>query len=111
MNKLPKEKYGLWITELILYADLSPIEKLILADIVTICSNDSSYFKLNQNLADMLRVSVKTITRVIKSLELKKLIIIKFSRPYDNVKTKRTIYPYYINIKKLKVNNNSKINK
>ena len=113
MEGLPKEKYGLWITDLIKYSDLNLAEKFLLADIVGICNNgENRYFKINQTIADMMRVNVKTVTRVLNSLEDKNLIRRQFTSPYsDNVKTKRVVTPVYANIRKLKVYNNSPIKK
>lgn len=111
MEGLPKEKYGLWITDLIRYADLTVAEKFLLADIVTICNNgENRYFKINQTISDMMRVNVKTVSRILNSLEQKNLINRSFSNPYSgNVKTKRVITPIYSSIRELKIDNNSKI--
>jgi DNA-binding HxlR family transcriptional regulator len=107
----PKKEYGLWITDLILFSDLTISEKVILSDILNICKNgEFRYFKINQTMADMLRVNVKSITRILNSLESKGLIRRQLTSPYsDNVKTKRVLTPVYANIKKLSINNNSLI--
>tara|TARA_R110000822_G_scaffold310489_2_gene443460 strand:+ start:965 stop:1306 length:342 start_codon:yes stop_codon:yes gene_type:complete len=109
MSDTTKLKNGLFIEDLILYSDLSIIEKFVLADIYTMCKDGRfRYYKLNQTLADMLRVNVKSISRVLNSLEEKCLIRREMSRPYQNsVKTMRRITPVYSNINKLSINNNS----
>jgi DNA-binding HxlR family transcriptional regulator len=107
----PKKEYGLWMKDLILFSDLTISEKVILSDILNICKNgECRYFKINQTMADMLRVNVKSITRILNSLENKGLIRRQLTSPYsDSVKTKRVLTPVYANIKKLSINNNSPI--
>jgi tRNA G26 N,N-dimethylase Trm1 len=105
-------KNGFLIDDLILYSDLNWYEKTVLSDICNICKDDDAvYYKLNQTIADMMRLSTKSISRVMSSLKEKGLISLKISHPYKNIKAMRRITPIYINIKKLSINNNSPINK
>jgi len=62
-----KEFKGVWIPKEI-YQDekLNPTEKLILSDIATL----GEYFKSNETIAKEVNVSIKTVSRSIKKLEL-----------------------------------------
>ncbi len=64
---MSKEFKGVWIPKEI-YQDekLNPTEKLILSDIATL----GEYFKSNETIAKEVNVSIKTVSRSIKKLEL-----------------------------------------
>lgn len=106
------EQTGLWIEYDILYSDLTPTEKIILADIVSLSKGLSYYVKTNNTISEFTNVSLRTVNYAIKSLIDKGLIESEISFPYGNVNKKRTLIPNYKTINKLgdsrKKNSNGK---
>lgn len=98
---MKKEQIGLWISRSILFADLTPTEKLILADILVLSEGDMQYVKTNDSITKFTNVSVRTVINSINSLKTKGLIKAIEYRPYKNVKTKRILIPCYSCIDKL----------
>ncbi len=103
MSKL-NQHTGLWININVLTSNLSPIEKLVLADIVALCSSGNEFFKTNKVMAETFNVSLRTINYSVSSLVSKELIVSFVTTPYGNIKKKRVISVnknYLKNLKKL----------
>jgi DNA-binding MarR family transcriptional regulator len=96
-----KEQTGLWIDNNILYSDLTPTEKLILADIVSLSNGSNKFIKTNNTISTFTNVSLRTVNYAVKSLIDKGLVTSIISFPYGSIKKKRTLVPCYELIKKL----------
>jgi DNA-binding Lrp family transcriptional regulator len=66
---MAKEFTGVWIPKAIYQDDkLSPTDKLILADILNLCSEGGEYFKANNTIALEIGVSRATVTNSVQKL-------------------------------------------
>ena len=64
-----REFKGVWLpASLFLHPDLSPLEKILWADIDSFTSNDAVFYKSNATIADQYGVGQRTITKAIKNL-------------------------------------------
>ena len=88
-----RHQTGLWIDGALLFSDLTLNEKVILADIMILSKGANQFYKTDPVIARQFNVSTRTISRTIKSLKLKGLILVSITRPYGNVKIKRHIHP------------------
>lgn len=59
---------GLWLPAEILQMDLTPVAKLLWADIHSFTGRDASYFKSNTRIAEDYGVSERTASRAVKEL-------------------------------------------
>lgn len=96
-----KGQTGLWIDNNILYSDLTPTEKLILADVVSLSIGLSSYVKTNNTISIFTNVSLRTVNSAVKTLVDRGLVESEISFPYGNIKKKRILKPCYKAINKL----------
>ena len=72
---MAKEFTGVWIPKAIYQMhDITPVGKLILADIFNLCKSSDGYFKSNETIAKEVGVSVTTVSRTIKHLVLAGMI-------------------------------------
>ena len=95
------EQTGLWIDKTVLFSDLKPLEKFILADVMALSRNENKFFKTNQSMAESYKVSLKTIKNSVRVLVERDLVRSLITYPYGNMKKKRILLPQYINIEKL----------
>lgn len=66
---MAKEFTGVWIPKAIYQKhDITPVAKLILADIFNLCKSSDGYFKSNETIAKEVGVSITTVSRTIKQL-------------------------------------------
>jgi len=91
--KEKESQIGLWIDNGLLYSNLTPTEKLILADVIVLSKGDNRYYKTNESIEKFTNVSNRTVRNAIKSLKDKGLINAIMYNPYGNVKTKRILIP------------------
>jgi len=72
---MSKKFTGVWVPKAI-YLDqrLTPTDKLILADIASLCLESGEYFKSNETIANEVNVSIPSVSRSIKKLTQLKLI-------------------------------------
>lgn len=76
-NDIPTEVRqfkGLWIPAEILRMPLTPVAKLLWADIHSFTGRDAAYFKSNARIADDYGVSERTASRAVKELQEAQLI-------------------------------------
>lgn len=85
------ERIGLWIDIKILNSDLKPIEKIILADIISLRKSDLGYIKTDKTIANTFNVSIRTVGYGLRNLIDKGFITSKVTRPYGSVKSNRVI--------------------
>lgn len=95
------KQQGLWIDNDILYSDLTPTEKLILADILSLSKGINNYVKTNESIESFTNVSNKTVRNSIKRLKDLGLIKSVMFNPYGNIKTKRILVPLWDKISDL----------
>ena len=75
MGKVERQFKGIWIpADIWLDPDLTPTEKILLADIDSFTGNGKTFYKSNDTLSLELHTSVSTIKRAIKTLSQRKYI-------------------------------------
>jgi len=96
------EQRGLWISMKVLYsAELTPTDKLILADILALSKDTNQFVKTNNSIEAFTNVSNKTVRNSIQKLISLGLIKSIMFNPYGNVKTKRILVPLWDKIEDL----------
>lgn len=69
---------GVWIPAIVFCSDLSPLEKILWADIDSFCDKDRAFYKKNATICAQYNLAQSTVSRAIKNLQEKGFVEVSF---------------------------------